>query len=113
MDTSQCQLPKSGKVFDWNLHRFVRQLSDKFTLLTAERIDYAGNSESEIKQRIEAQKAKSASSTACPADKPYFDGITCINCEGHYPIFNIDKLRCTHCKKGTVWSEKDHSCVDS
>jgi hypothetical protein len=101
-----------GKVFDANIHKFVRPIKNRITDESAERIDFAGNSANDIKQRFEAMRNKVPKPTVCPSDKPYYDGITCINCEEPYPIFNIETLKCTKCNRGQLWSEKDHSCID-
>jgi hypothetical protein len=50
-------------------------------------------------------------SSPCPVDKPFFDGIACINCTDPQPLFDAASLICTSCPTGTEYNSTTHNCT--
>ena len=47
---------------------------------------------------------------ACPSDKPFFNGQTCISCQPS-EYFNVAMLSCQGCPSGTSYNVTAHKCI--
>jgi hypothetical protein len=49
-----------------------------------------------------ARSQKFDNITNCPLATPFYNGISCINCTGNTPIFDMTTLKCTNCPTGQI-----------
>lgn len=48
--------------------------------------------------------------TNCPLSNPFFDGKTCLKCEGSSPLFNLETSKCENCPWDTLLNQTMHTC---
>ncbi len=46
----------------------------------------------------------------CNKTNPYFDGISCINCQKPFIIFDIKSVQCVTCEADSVYNDTTHTC---
>lgn len=51
--------------------------------------------------------------TTCPSDKPFVTsgGVTCFNCNGSTPIFDLTEQTCISCPGNTTLNTTTHQCA--
>lgn len=48
----------------------------------------------------------------CPWDKPYYNGVSCINCTNATQYFNLDTRQCQSCEGSFKYDPIQRDCID-
>jgi hypothetical protein len=48
--------------------------------------------------------------TNCPIATPFYNGITCVDCTGATPVFDMTTLKCTTCPTGQAVDTTEKTC---
>lgn len=71
---------------------------------------YNGTNPSGNNNIINPTEVTSPYTVFCPESTPYFNGTTCISCNGSTPYFDQSQNVCVNCPQGTNYNSNTKSC---
>lgn len=99
-DSGKCSACLNGTTFSANVHSCVIAQKHQ-TSMNVPNLVLDGHPLNEWKSYYVNNQTKNPQLGDCPPSKPYFDGMTCINCERPDNLFSLAKRSCVHCPEGT------------
>ena len=83
------------------------------TSMDSDNLIYGGVSSAQLEDEQKSLASNHPEIQNCPADKPYYDGYGCQQCNDITPYFNIVSKKCVACPENSKYDAGLHECVSS
>jgi len=113
-DTTQnnCSACPDQTKYNETTHKCVVLNNDWLIAKNASRLVNEGMPTAYWNQNYDNLLAQNKNRKDCPADKPFYDGVSCINCTNNTPYFNLDTRLCQSCNGSFVYDQTQRDCID-